>query len=128
MRDAVSCDTSRVCVYTADSTVREVALPQDAEIRDICPSPDGWIAVGNGGLYTFSAQTGLSEMLLRRKDLSVGAVSTDGKYYIYPRVHGFFGDSKSLYGVRLSDGCTVRLHGTDQACTDLYSKVYSVNA
>ena len=127
LRDAsfISDDRS-VCVCSADGAMREIRLPQEAEIRDLISGSDGFAAVGRKGLYAFSAEDGLGNKLLTRRNLPSGVISSDGNYYMYTKKNGLFSDTDSLYAVRISGGITVRLFQKTISEDSLASILYFV--
>jgi len=107
-KERVVCKTENILVYE-NGSIHKQRIPED--IWALCAGGNTFVAVGTNRIYTLSPLSGTTTKGLKCNGVSKGTISPDGKYYIFLRFHGFFGDAMDAYIMSTSTGLKVRLEG-----------------
>lgn len=113
------CRTDTLCIYE-NGTVREMPI-QDAKVDSLRSCGKSVLALKESDLYSFSLQSGLGRRIQKGIGMQNGTGSPDGRYYLYTRLHGLFGDRWDAYVLDMDKGIKIRLRGVHNVGTEGFS-------
>lgn len=113
------CSTDTLCIYE-NGSVREMPI-QDAKVDSLRSGGKSVLALKESDLYSFSLQSGLGRRIQKGIGMQNGAGSPDGRYYLYTRLHGLFGDRWDAYVLDMDKGIKIRLKGVHNVGTEGFS-------
>ncbi|MBQ7541112.1 MAG: hypothetical protein IJT44_02345 [Clostridia bacterium] len=105
--ERIVCETDTILVYE-NGSIHKQNIPED--IWSLCAGGNTLVAVGTNRIFTLSSFSRTTKGI-KCDGVSKGAISPDGKYYIFLRTHGFFGDAMDAYIMSISTGLLIRLKG-----------------
>ena len=107
-KERVVCKTENILAFE-NGSIHKQSIPED--IWALCAGGNTFVAVGPNRIYTFSPLSGIKTKGIKCNGVSKGTVSPDGKYYLFLRSHGIWGDTMDAYIMNISTGLMIRLKG-----------------